>query len=107
MEFEEKKDRTLERQQVLFTQTADCPLNVTSTISSPNVGRLIAAIAAILRSQIEEDSKRPFSTNPTVRIFDEGFYLKCEKIRKMQMIHASRLFFMRFVFIDGIHFGVF
>lgn len=70
---DEKSDRA---QRPLRFQTADCSFMMTSNISSPNVGKLISAIAAILHNQIESDRGKPRSTNPELTVFDEETYLE-------------------------------
>lgn len=70
---DEKNDRG---QCPMRFQTADCSFMMTSNLSSPNVGRLISAIAAILHNQIEADRGKPRSTNPDLMVFDEETYLE-------------------------------
>ncbi|KAL8427447.1 hypothetical protein Efla_003894 [Eimeria flavescens] len=74
---------------LLRHQTADCSFMLTSSLSSPNIGKLISAIASILHNQIEADSGRAANANAEFAIFDEETYLEGIQEEK-QTRRASR-----------------
>ncbi|KAL8270332.1 hypothetical protein Esti_005767 [Eimeria stiedai] len=63
-------------QRLMRSQTADLSFVTTSTLSSPDVRKLISAIAAILHNQIEGDGRKEHNTNPRFVVFDEITYLE-------------------------------
>ncbi|KAL8454065.1 hypothetical protein Emed_000563 [Eimeria media] len=75
-------------QRLMRSQTADFSFMTTSTLSSPDVRKLISAIAAILHNQIEADGGKEHNTNPSFVIFDETTYLEGTAEEK-QLRHTS------------------